>query len=204
MKVFLFVILALFSTQGFAAIDDFGLSYGKVNQESTSIFEENRIHIGASLVHSFQDFQIAKGVRESGGVRGFELSLGLDLFSQNWIAQALVSNYPETSLSDTTFSTNGFELRLLYERPILYGVTLHGGIGLGNRFYSIKTKSRPGTSVVAKSSSFQSGATAFVFGADYWPSGDVSAGVEISTHLPMGSSDEPSSVDLAIKLSGHF
>lgn len=203
-KIFLALII-LISTNSHAAInDDFGFSYGKVTKDEPSLFEENRLHVGAALVHSFQDYQIAPGTRERGGLRGFELSLGLDLFSQNWIAQAIVSNFPDTAISDTNLATNGFELRLIYERPILYGVTLHGGFGLGNRFYNIKTRQRPNSNISNKTQTFQSGATTFAFGADYWPAGEVSAGVEISTRLPMASGDDPSSVDFGIKLSGHF
>ena len=105
--------------------------------------------------------------------------------------------YQITVMSKSSLSSNTFELRVLYEKPIFYGVTVHGGVGLANRFYNIKSKGVPDRS-------FYSGATALVAGVDYWPSGDVSAGVEVTNHLPLASGDDPSSLDFGIKLSGHF
>ncbi len=173
-------------------------------EDETSIFDETRIHGGVALLQSYQDFMIAPGMRERGGIRGFELSLGVDLFSQNWIAEGVVMSFPEASIADTTMSANAFELRMLYEKPIFYGVTVKGGVGLGSRSYNLKTKARVGTNIIDTDKSFSSGATVFVLGLEYWPSGEVSAGVEVSNHLPMASGDDPSSVDLGIKLSGHF
>lgn len=171
---------------------------------SDSTFDDVRIHLGASLLQSYQTFSIAPGYQAQGGIRGFQLGLGIDLFSPHWIAQGLLINYPTAGIEDTTLSSNAFELRLIYDYPILLGVTLHGGMGIGNRYYNIKTQSRIGTSVMDGESSFNSGAVSLVAGVEYWPTGEISGGIDLSHHMPMASSSEPSSFDLAIQISGHF
>jgi hypothetical protein len=162
-----------------------------------SIFDEVRLHVGASFLNSLQEIMTSPGSKESVGLRGFDLNFGVDLFSINWIAEGHLINFPETSLGDTRVATNGFELRVLYDSAIREGMTLHGAVGLASRAYSVKTFGRPDTT-------FSSAASVLAFGGDYWISGQLSAGLELTTHLPMASGDDPSSVDLGIKVNGHF
>jgi len=203
----LLVLACILSLSVIAKADDEDLAPQNsvsLRDQDTSVFDETRIHLGISLVDSMQDYLIAPGVREKGTLRGFELGLGVDLFSPEWIAEGIISTFPQDSISDTNLSLSGFELRLLYEKPIFYGVTLHGGVGLGSRAYNLKTKPRADHTVAALDKSFNSGASVLVFGADYWPSGEVSAGLEVTNHLPMAAGDDPSSIDFAVKLTGHF
>jgi opacity protein-like surface antigen len=172
--------------------------------ESDSVFDEVRIHAGAAFVNSFQDYVIAPGIRERGGIKGFDLNFGVDLFSEHWQAEGHLVNFPETGVSDTRISSNGFELRLIYDTAIFEGITVHGGAGVANRSYTIKTSTRPDHSVLRGENSFSSGASVLTAGLDYWPNGQISAGLELSNHLPMASGDDPTSMDLAIKVNGHF
>jgi hypothetical protein len=204
MKNLILIIITLLSTQITRAATSGSLDYDGYTstnrasvEEDTNIFDETRFHGGVGLLQSYQDVNVGNGKRERGGIRGFELNVGVDLFSPSWIAQGILTFLPENALGESSLSSNAFELRIIYEKPIFYGVTLHGGVGLANRFYDIKTKGLP-------DHTFYSGASVLVLGADYWPSGDVSAGVEVSNHLPIANGDDPTSVDMGIKLSGHF
>jgi opacity protein-like surface antigen len=173
--------------------------------DDTSAFDECRIHGGVSLINSFQDYSIAAGIRERGGIRGFDLNLGIDLFSPHWIAEGEIIALPESQINDTRLSSNGFELRMLYDTNIIESVTVHGGVGIASRSYHIKTLARADLSgVQAGERSFASGATVLVGGADYWPSQEISIGIEVSNHIPMANGDDPTSIDMGIKLNGHF
>jgi hypothetical protein len=200
MKKLIYILILSASLPSLAATDysdSFESQTRTTYEERGNIFDETRFHGGVALIQSFQDLQIAPGQRERGGIRGFEINVGVDLFSQNWIAQGVLTFFPESNINNTTLTSNSFELQVLYEKPVLYGVTLHGGVGLANRFYNLRTKG-------IADRSFYSGATAFTVGADYWPSGEVSVGVEVSNHLPIANGDDPSSMDFGIKLTGHF
>ena len=166
-------------------------------EEEPSVLDECRIHGGLSLMNSFQDFAVSQGIRERGGIKGFQLNLGIDLFSIHWIAEGDLLYFPESQVGSTRLSSNSFELRFLYDTPIFEAVTVHLGAGIGNRTYNIKNDLYP-------SRSFGSGATVLVTGIDYWANADISAGVELSNHLPLANGDDPSSVDLGIRLNGHF
>ena len=176
----------------------------KAVDDDYSIFDDVRLHAGAAFINSFQDYLIAPGVRERGGVRGVQINFGVDLFSEHWIVEGDLVSIPQSPIDDTTISENGFELRLNYETPILEGVTVHAGAGVASRNYNITTSARPAGGVTAGSSSFSSGASVIEGGADYWVSGQLSAGLELGTHIPMANGTDPSSVDLAIRVNGHF
>jgi hypothetical protein len=169
-----------------------------------SIFDDVRIHIGVAMINSFQDIPLAAGVRSSATAHGVELNLGVDMFSPHWIVEGVLDSLPETAAGDARFSTNGFELRALYDTAIFEAVTVHLGLGVANRNYNIKTAARADGSVKASDTTFQSGATVLAAGIDYWPNANVSAGVEVTDHAPMASGDDPSSLDMAVKVTGHF
>ena len=94
-------------------------------------------------------------------------------------------------------ASSGFELRLLYDKPILTALTLHGGLGVGSRSYSVKIAGSPDLS-------FNSACTVLAFGGEYWITYQASAGIELTNHLPMASWDDPTSMDLGMKFTGHF
>jgi len=169
-----------------------------------SIFDEVRLHAGAAFINSFQDFMIAPGVRERGGVKGVQINFGVDLFSTNWMIEGDLVNIPETAIGDTRISSNGFELRMVYETPLIEALTVHADLGVASRGYNIKTSARPDGSVANGQQSFSSGATVLAAGLDYWVSGQISCGLEFANHLPMANGDDPSSLDLAVRVNGHF
>jgi hypothetical protein len=175
------------------------------SNDDASAFDDCRIHGGASFINSFQDFAVSPGVRDRGGIRGLELNLGIDMFTPRVIAEGVLLYFPEAQIEDAHLSSNAFELRMLYDNHLFDGVTFHLGAGISSRTYNVKIK--PSTLITSPSNSdhsFSSGATALVSGLDYWPSPDVSVGVELTNHLPLANGDDPSSVDLGIKLNGHF
>lgn len=173
-------------------------------EDDSSIFDDVRLHAGAAFIDSFQSYTIGKGIRQSGALGGIDLNFGVDLFSEHWIVEGDLVNLPQTVIGDTKVSSNGFELRLVYETPILEAVTVHGSAGVASRNYDIVTSARPDGSVVAGEKTFASGATVLGAGIDYWLSGQFSAGVQFDDHMPMASGDDPSSLDMSIRLNGHF
>ncbi|MCC6278566.1 MAG: hypothetical protein IT289_11690 [Oligoflexia bacterium] len=173
------------------------------SDDDLSIFDDVRLHAGVAYLTSFQEIPLGPGVRERGGINGFDLNFGIDLFSQHWIAEGHVMNFPETSLGDSRVSSNGFGLRILYDTAVAEGLTVHGGVGVASRAFNIKSTSK--TPLNRRfDRTFQTGSTVLVGGIDYWPTGQLSFGLEISNHLPMASDQDPNSLELAIKLNGHF
>src|SRR4051812_16017698 len=101
--------LASTSDETYAPIPE--LSFHE-NTDETSVFDEMRLHAGASFVNSYTQFKIGNNVSEKGNLRGLQLNIGMDLFNEHWIVEGLVQSMPEMSVGDTKISSNGFELRL--------------------------------------------------------------------------------------------
>jgi hypothetical protein len=120
----------------------------------------------------------------------------MDIFSQHWILQGVLFTLPQATISQAQIGTNGFELRPVYETNIAEQVTFHGGLGIESRNYSIHSS--------YGDNSMSSGAWVIASGIDYWPAEFISAGVELAGHLPLANSDDPSSVDIGVRLGGHF
>src|SRR5947209_4504950 len=95
------------------AYADSTLTYSTYDDHS--IFDDVRLHAGVAFMNSFQDVLTSSGVRERGGLKGFDLNFGADLFSEHWIAEGHLISYPEALLSSSRVAANGFELRLLYD-----------------------------------------------------------------------------------------
>jgi hypothetical protein len=213
MKFSILVLLLISSAQGFASVSDSSTSSEGGSEEhyapipelnyvapkavnNSSMFDEVRLHAGAAFIDSFQNIGIGNGQRVSGGVQGAEVNFGADLFSQNWILEGALFSIPQTTLGTAQISSNGFELRLVYETAIFEGVTIRGDLGIADRNYGVKSSNGD--------NSLTSGATVVGFGMDYWPVAYLSLGLGISDHIAMSNGDDPSSIDLAIKVNGHF
>jgi hypothetical protein len=164
--------------------------------KSDSMFDDVRLHAGAAYISSFQDVPVGGGNRARGGLRGAQFNFGIDLFSQYWILQGNLFSLPQTTFDQAQVSENGFELRQVFETSILESVTFHGGLGIEDRNYSIKSQNGD--------NSMSSGAWVSTAGVDYWPAPFISSGIELSAHLPLANGDDPSSYDLGVRVSGHF
>jgi hypothetical protein len=164
--------------------------------KSESVFDDIRLHAGAAYVSSFQDVPLGGGQRARGGMRGAQFNFGVDLFSQYWILQGNLFSLPQTTFDQAQVSENGFELRQIFETPIMDAVTFHVGLGIEDRNYTIRSSQGD--------NSMASGAWVIATGFDYWPAPFISSGVELSAHLPLANGDDPSSYDLGVRLSGHF
>lgn len=164
--------------------------------DNTSIFDEVRLHAGAAFLNSYQNVPIGQGQRATGGVRGMQFNFGVDLFNPKWILQGSLFSLPQQPINGANISSNGFELSCIYEAPIFEEVTMHGGLGIEDRNYGIKS--------FLGDNSMASGAYVLSTGVDYWPAPYISMGLEVSGHLPMASGDDPNSIDLGVRLNGHF
>ncbi len=205
---FLLLVLAtfsVFSDKSLAAEESSEEHYAPIPElnyhppkdtDNSSIFDEVRLHAGAAFLTSYQNVPLGQSQRVEGTMRGLQINFGVDLFSPKWILQGALFTLPQTSLGGAQISSNGFELSCLYEGSIFEQVTMHGGLGIESRNYGIKS--------ALGDNSMSSGAYVLATGIDYWPSSSISAGLELAGHLPMASGDDPSSIDLGVRLNGHF
>jgi hypothetical protein len=196
-----FITLSFSGAKSLAAEEEYApipeLNYNPPKEKDTSsMFDDVRLHAGAAFLNSYQNVPLNQTQRAEGGMRGVQFNFGVDLFNPKWILQGALFSLPQATLGNAQVSSNGFELSLLYEASIYEQVTMHGGLGIESRNYGIRSG--------FGDNSMSSGASVLVTGLDYWPATFVSAGLEVSGHLPLANGDDPSSIDLGIKLNGHF
>lgn len=176
----------------------------KKQTDPLSIFDDVRLHGGISFLSSLQEMQINSDNRIRGGVRGFGITFGVDLFSRNWIAEGVLVNFPESPIDNYRVSSNGFELRLLYSLEMTRNFTATFGPGMASRNFRI-IRSGPGLDgIIPPEKTFQSGSTVLTAGAHYWPGQEISIGLEAANYMPMAGAEDPSALDLGVNISGHF
>ncbi|MBX2989249.1 MAG: hypothetical protein KF802_15280 [Bdellovibrionaceae bacterium] len=94
-----------------------------------SPFDEVRIHPGLGFVNSFSSFQV-DGKNLSRNQNGMQLSLGVDLFSPNWMAEVAWRNFGETRAGAEEHYLRELDLKFLHRSPIdaNWDYRLQGGL----------------------------------------------------------------------------
>jgi len=182
-----------------------GRTTSRRSTDSLSSFDDVRLHGGVAIVQSIQQIALNDSGTQMGtaSTRGIQANLGIDLFSQHWIAEGSVLNYPEFRQDNFSVASNAFELKLLYTGAVSRGLTLHGGPGICSRNFTIKVDNDPAQKLGGQRT-ISTANTVFVAGANYWVSGSLSIGLEGAARIPMTSSTDPQSTDLGIRIDGHF
>jgi len=110
------------------------------DQVGASVLDDIMIHIGAGLTTS--SIQYSSGsLSSTRQVNGFQLSFGIDLFSQNWASEMLVRNLSGNDSSEIK-SYREFDLRVLYrEKSTTTTPGYRLGAGLGNRYLRVEEPS---------------------------------------------------------------
>lgn len=110
-------------------------------QVGASILDDIMIHTGIGLTASSISYQGLSSLNTK-QVNGFQLSFGIDLFSQNWASEMLVRNLGglnEQSQSSDIKSYREFNLRVLYRQPSSNSAPgFRIGGGLGNRYLRVE------------------------------------------------------------------
>ena len=174
----------------------------QVSQRVQNQYEGNpldvlTLHGGLGIVAS--SFYWHQGSRnKSFNMNGFQLSGGIDLFSENLVAEAALRNFGTVTTGDETDSFREFDIKAMYRQPG------HGqemgyrfGMGLGTRYLSV---SLPSYSLNEVNPAF------LLFGGIETPLSRMAAlGIEFGYRSVISASAaDQSSVDLMVRLDGFF
>lgn len=75
------------------------------------------------------------------GLKGLQVSGGIDLFSANWMAEGTLRNFGQGSDQPTQISLQEFELKIIFHDRLTRQVGFHLGGGVSARYLSVE---RPG------------------------------------------------------------
>ncbi len=112
-----------------------------VDQSQPHPFDQVLIHTGFGYVNSFTVMEINN--RESQKYQnGIELSLGVDLFSENWYAETSFRNFGITSYGTEEIILKELDLKIGYKERLKKPLIFKIDGGLANRYLKISDSDR--------------------------------------------------------------
>lgn len=99
------------------------------------------LHAGVGLATTLNSFSF-EGRDAARGMNGFQISLGIDLFSPHWIAETALRNFGTRQSGSETQSQREIDLRVVHRSPISDSLGLRAAAGLGTRFLKFSDPAR--------------------------------------------------------------
>jgi hypothetical protein len=95
-----------------------------------------KIHVGFGALASANKIKIQDKtlIKEQSG---FQLSMGLDLFSQNWATEIVIRNFGQTESATEIRSLREYDLIVLFKDKLENQMGYRFGMGLGTRYLRI-------------------------------------------------------------------
>lgn len=180
-------------------------------------FDHVKIHIGVATVATSMGLPKPNGGVEYSSPKGFQASLGIDLFTPVWQAEGVVRSYSAAKGQNSSISLHEFDLRLNYIHP-LGGtpVRLRTGIGLASRYVDFRweeevelpgeSKPSPVTKSTAVHEQNYSTPASIVFvGLETLFNSYISVGGELSFRSALiEETIDKQALDLALRFDVHF
>jgi len=128
------------------------------------------------------------------GLKGLQISGGIDLFSQNWMAEGTLRNFGQGSEQPTQLSLQEFELKIIYRDRLTRQLGFHVGGGLSARYLSIE---RPGKGAL----NYTTPTSLATGGFDVFISDRLSVGLEASARDSLvAETIDHNSIDATLRL----
>ncbi len=168
------------------------------NVTSNDPFENVWMHAGAGLVNVTQTIDYDDGSKAYLNQKGVQASLGIDLFSPNWMAEGTVRSFDDNEDTSTQVSLKEFELKIFFKDRMAKNLGYRVGGGLSGRYMTI---TRQGLETLDYSTPSSVGTV----GIDLFLTDRFSLGAEISARSAMiAETLDRSSLDGTLRLDAHF
>lgn len=141
-----------------------------LHQEETA-FDSLWFHTGVGFVSSLQTIAFNDGTQANLDPKGVQVSGGIDLFSNNWMAEGTLRNFGESSEPNLRTTLKEFELKIYYKDRITRRFGFHGGGGLSARYMTLQ---RPGSD----SQDYSTPSSVISLGGDLYFAEKFSFGIE--------------------------
>jgi hypothetical protein len=210
-KVLLFLSVLLGSTLVQAAGEYEEVSYddlvNQINKRKSSVIrnandplDDIKLHAGFGLITSANNVRTTSGGRDTLKYQnGFQISLGIDLFSPNWSSELAIRNFGKAESGTETRSLREFDLKFMNRDHWTDKTGYRLGAGIGNRYLKIDDEYN-------EVSVNDTTPTALLFGGiDAFASKNLSIGVEAGLRTSMvNQSADKNSFDLTVRLDTYF
>ena len=164
---------------------------------SSDPFDSIWIHGGAGFTSCMEDLTFPNGDHYLMNQKGIQAALGIDLFSENVMAEGTARSFGEGE-DATKVSLQEFELKVFYKNRIAPQLSLKIGGGLDARYLSVHEASQSTTTYTTPSS-------VLTAGLDIFLNEHFSVGGEISARNSMiADTMDHNSYDATIRMDTHF
>lgn len=214
LKKFTFVLFAttLVQSLAFAAATTSGADYQEVsyddlvnqlNAKKSSVrknsydpLDNNMIHAGFGLVTTANSMNI-NGTDSTKYQNGFQISVGIDLFSPQWAAEAALRNFGQANSGTETRSLREFDLKLMRRDALTAGAGYRLGAGIGSRYMKLSDENI---------SIEDNTPTGVLFGGvDMFATKSLSIGMEAGLRTAMvNNTADRNAFDLMVRLDTYF
>lgn len=167
------------------------------NQEALFDLDTMKLHAGFGFNNTLIDLRSHANAPDKVTLQGFQLSLGVDLFSPNIITEVGLVNYNSESKGSYSYGLKEFDLKTYYRYHLNRIIAMRGGIGLGVRYFSVdgpegdQEYTNPVSQILVGGEAKMGKLLSFV--------------TELSYKNSMASNaPERSAVDLTFRVDGHF
>jgi hypothetical protein len=173
-----------------------GSSRGRIAAPVSDPLANVLFHGGVGLTTTMARIEL-EGQRIQMDQRGFQAALGIDLFSDHWLAEGTVRSFGGRDYSSTSVSLKEFDLKVYYHDRLTANVGFRVGGGLSARYLSAFS---PMTEF-----SYSTPASVAALGLEYFLARSVSIGAELSARNSLiEETVDRSAVDATLRVDTHF
>lgn len=205
--IFCFSNLALSQDEGLVGYDSIiqelsSNTYRAPSRTSGMSLDQVKLHTGLALATSFITIRPEQGGYVTGFLRGVEFNFGIDLLSDEWLAEVAVRSYQPDDLEiDTQVSMREFDLKVTYEPRL--GRALKGRFSGGLAARYLRFISRNQENIL--NDRYSTPASLISTGLQLSLSRVLSLGSDISYRAALiDDSVDRSSVDATIRMNAEF
>ncbi|MEO0335015.1 MAG: hypothetical protein AAF202_01380, partial [Pseudomonadota bacterium] len=164
--------------------------------------ENVKLHSSVALATSFITIRPEEAGYISGFLRGVEFNFGIDLLSEDWLAEVSVRSYqPDDINSDTQISMREFDLKVTYESRLSRSIKGRFSGGLAARY--LRFISRNQEEVLRDR--YTTPASIFSAGLAFSLTKVLSLGADLSYRTALiDDSVDRSSLDAALRIGAEF
>lgn len=168
------------------------------SSKNLSSFDQLSIHGGFGYTSSLNMVSVGDSKRTI-FEEGIQLSMGVDIFSRNWLAEGVLRNFGRSRREDYELTLREFDLRVVYRNMAQSNAGYRIINGLAARYMKY-TDSSQGININQSTPSYILG-----MGIDIFLDKNLSLGVEFSGRTALiGESADKNSLDLSLKMDTYF
>ncbi len=168
-----------------------------VVQNANDPLDSIKLHAGVGLLTSANNINTGQGSDTVKYQNGFQLSLGIDLFSPEWAAETALRNFGQAKSGSETRSLREFDLKLMHRHMLSSSSGFRLGAGIGTRYLKIDD---------INVNIDDTTPTALIFGGlDIYAAKNFSVGIESGFRTSMvNQTSDRGSLDLTVRLDTYF